>query len=156
MYFDDLTQEQRSYLTSAGGRKQVRDAAEQGGFVLEERADGMLAVDTEAIATDSKFPDDASTAKVAALLLLDQLAGSPAATAQLESVAAGLLARFPRWAMTYRDAHGPVKLLSDAVAVLAEFGLARCDGELVTPLPAAARYTVGTVRTPEPREELNP
>jgi uncharacterized protein (TIGR02678 family) len=153
LYLTDLSAEQRAYLTSAGGRQQLRNAAEQGGFALEERADGMLAVDADAIATDSKFPDDASTAKVAALLLLDELAGKPATAAQLEVRTAGLLARFPQWAKTYRDAEGPAKLLSDAVAVLAEFGLARADGTLVTPLPAAARYAVGAIRTPEPQEE---
>ncbi len=78
----------------------------QGGFILEERADGVLLIDADAIATDTKFPDDASTAKVAALLLLDELGGAPATRVQLEFRAAELLARFPRWAMSYRDAEG--------------------------------------------------
>jgi hypothetical protein len=37
--------------------------------------------------------------------------------------------------------------VSDALAVLAEFGLVKANGEVVTPLPAAARYAVGETRT---------
>jgi uncharacterized protein (TIGR02678 family) len=147
VYLADLSDEQRAYLASPGGRQQLRTAADLGGFTLEERADGMLLVDQDAIATDSKFPDDASTAKVAALLLLDHLAGAPSTTAQLELHATRLLAKFPRWAAAYQDADGPAKLVSDALAVLAEFGLVKANGEVVTPLPAAARYAVGETRT---------
>ncbi len=154
VYLSDLSADQRGYLASPTGRQLLRRAADQGGFQLEERAEGMLLVDTDAIATDSKFPDDASTAKVAALLLLDKLQGSAATTAQLEFHASELLARFPRWAKSYRDADGPAKLRSDAIAVLAEFGLVRTDADVVTPLPAAARYAVGTARTAQ--EETQP
>jgi hypothetical protein len=80
------------------------------------------------------------------LLLLDKLAGGPATTAQLEILMTELLARFPRWAMSYRDADGPAKLRADALAVLAEFCLTEVSGGVVFPLPAAARYTVGMAR----------
>jgi uncharacterized protein (TIGR02678 family) len=146
LYFRDLSDQQRSYLASPTGRQLLRRAADQGGFTLEERAEGVLLVDTDAIATDSRFPDDASTAKVAALLLLDKLAGGPATTAQLEILMTELLARFPRWAMSYRDADGPAKLRADALAVLAEFRLTEVSDGVVFPLPAAARYTVGIAR----------
>lgn len=153
VYVSDLSADQRAYLASPSGRRMLHSAADQGGFTLEERADGMMFIDTEGIATDSKFPDDSSTAKVAALLLLDKLQGTPATDAQLEFHTAELLARFPRWAMSYRDADGPAKLRADAVAVLAEFGLVSTDGDVVTPLPAAARYSVGAARTARPQEE---
>jgi uncharacterized protein (TIGR02678 family) len=156
VYTGDLPADQRAYLASPTGRQLLHRAADQGGFTLEERADGLMLIDTEAIATDTKFPDDASTAKVAALLLLDQLRGAPGTQAQLDFRTAELLARFPRWALTYRDAEGPAKLRADAVAVLTEFGLARVDGDLVTPLPAAARYAVGAARTAGPQEENQP
>jgi uncharacterized protein (TIGR02678 family) len=156
VYTGDLSADQRAYLASPTGRQLLHRAADQGGFTLEERADGLMLIDTEAIATDTKFPDDASTAKVAALLLLDQLRGAPGTQAQLDFRTAELLARFPRWALTYRDAEGPAKLRADAVAVLTEFGLARVDGDLVTPLPAAARYAVGAARTAGPQEEIQP
>jgi uncharacterized protein (TIGR02678 family) len=153
VYLHDLSADQRAYLASPTGRQLLNQAAEQGGFTLEVRADGVMFIDTEALATDSKFPDDSSTAKVAALLMLDKLQGAPATLAQLDFHATELLARFRRWAMSYRDAEGPAKLRSDAIAVLAEFGLARTDGEVVSPLPAAARYAVGAARTARPDEE---
>ncbi len=146
LYMDDLSDEERAYITSPTGRRLVREAADQGGFILEDRADGMMFIDADAIATDSRFPDDASTAKVAALLLLDRLR-EPCATEQLELAAAGLLARFPRWAKSYRDNDGPLQLVSDALVVLTGFGLVRVIDGLVYPLPAAARYAVRPARS---------
>src|SRR5262249_45058226 len=62
VYLSDLSADERAYLASPTGRQLLHRAAEQGGFTLEERADGAMFIDCEAIATDSKFPDDASTA----------------------------------------------------------------------------------------------
>jgi len=146
LYMDDLSDEERAYITSPTGRRLLREAADQGGFILEDRADGMMFIDADAIATDSRFPDDASTAKVAGLLLLDGLR-EPSATEQLELAAAGLLARFPRWAKSYRDNDGPQQLVGDALAVLTGFGLVRVIDGLVYPLPAAARYSVRSARS---------
>ncbi|GAA2963229.1 TIGR02678 family protein [Streptomyces enissocaesilis] len=144
LHRDDLTGAQLGYLTSPTGRQILRRAAEQAGFVLEERAEGFLLVDPDAIATDSKFPDDASHAKVAALLLLDTLTASPAGctSEQLAAEAESLLGRFPRWGKAYRTEGGAAALASDAVQVLAEFGLVRGEGGRVVPRPAAARYRV--------------
>jgi uncharacterized protein (TIGR02678 family) len=155
LYLDDLSAEERAYITSPTGRRLLREAADQGGFILEDRADGMMFIDADAIATDGRFPDDASTAKVAALLLLDRLR-EPSATEQLEIAAAGLLARFPRWAKSYRENDGPQQLVCDALAVLTGFGLVRVVGGLVHPLPAAARYAVGTARSADPDDEESP
>jgi uncharacterized protein (TIGR02678 family) len=152
LYLDDLSAEERAYITSPTGRRLLREAADQGGFILEDRADGMMFVDADAIATDGRFPDDASTAKVAALLLLDRLR-EPSATEQLELAAAGLLARFPRWAKSYRENDGPRQLVYDALAVLTGFGLVRVADGLVYPLPAAARYAVGAARSTDPYAE---
>lgn len=146
LYSDDLSGEERAYLTSPTGRQLLRRAADQGGFTLEERAEGMLLIDADGIATDSRFPDDAGTAKVAALLLLDRLHGT-STTEQLQIAAAALLAQFPRWAKGYRGSDGPAQLVADALAVLAGFGLVRVTDGLVRPLPAAARYAVRAART---------
>lgn len=146
LYADDLSAAQRAYLASPTGRQLVRRAAEQGGFILEDRAEGMLLVDPDAIATDSRFPDDASTAKVAALLLLDRM-GSTSTVEQLGISASVLLAEFPRWAKTYRDVDGPAQLVSDALDVLTGFGLVQAANGIVYVLPAAARYAVRAPRT---------
>ncbi|MEU6727131.1 TIGR02678 family protein [Nonomuraea wenchangensis] len=143
VHHDDLTPDQYAYAASPAGRRTIRRAAEEAGFVLEERAEGFLLVDPDAIATDSRFPDDGSPAKVAALLLLDPLiTGGPLTTARLADEAAGLLRRFPRWARSYRSRDGAARLAADALDVLARFGLARRTGDRVTALPAAARYRV--------------
>jgi uncharacterized protein (TIGR02678 family) len=148
LYFDDLPEDERGYLASPTGRQLLRRAAEQGGFVLEERAEGVLLVDVDGIATDTRFPDDAGTAKVAALLLLDTMDG-PSTIEQLHLAAAGLLEKFPRWAKTYQGEDGPQRLVTDALAVLVAFDLVRLTSGLVRPLPAAARYAVGSTRTTE-------
>lgn len=140
LYFAELTAEERAYLGTPTGRQLLRRAAEQGGFVLEERAEGVLLVDVDGLATDERFPDDGSNAKVAALLLLDVL-DEPRTTDYLQKATAKLLKRFPRWAKTYRGKDGVRRLTVDALAVLTGFGLVRIEAELVRPLPAAARYT---------------
>lgn len=158
LYFDELSADERAYLASPTGRQLLRRAAEQGGFVLEERAEGVLLVDPDGIATDGRFPDDAATAKVAALLLLDELPG-PTTREQLLRSGSALLERFPRWARGYRGADGVRELVDDALAVLASFRLVRVTrSELDVPLAAAARYRVREIRTTgsEPLGQLEP
>ncbi|MBE1576373.1 TIGR02678 family protein [Amycolatopsis roodepoortensis] len=147
LYFAELTAEERAYLGTPTGRQLLRRAAEQGGFVLEERAEGVLLVDVDGLATDERFPDDGSNAKVAALLLLDAL-DEPRTIDYLQKATAKLLKRFPRWAKTYRGRDGVRRLTVDALAVLTGFGLVRTEAELVRPLPAAARYTDRTEEAP--------
>ncbi|MGW0251690.1 TIGR02678 family protein [Nocardia goodfellowii] len=153
MYFEDLSADEHAYIASPTGRRLLRNAAEQGGFVLEERAEGVLFVDPDAIATDNKFPDDAATAKVAALLMLDTMPG-PTTVEQLARTAAEILERFPRWARTYRGDNGAQELASDAVATLVAFGLVRTTSAgLVIPRPATWRYRVGEIRASVEGEE---
>jgi uncharacterized protein (TIGR02678 family) len=146
VYLDDLTEDERAYLNSPTGRQLVRRAADEGGFLVEERAEGVLFVDPDGIATDSRFPDDGNNAKVAALLLLDGI-DSVTAAEQLRVAAGALLARFPSWAKGYRGDNGTHALVADALAVLSGFGLVRVADGLVHPLPAAARYAVGATRS---------
>jgi uncharacterized protein (TIGR02678 family) len=151
VYREDLSAAELTYLSSPTGRQLLRRAAEQGGFLLEERAEGVLFVDPDGFATDSKFPDDSSNAKVAALLFLDVVTASPAGVApeQLNAEADRLLREFPRWAKGYRGDDGREQLVADAVSVLFEFGLVRFSGEVVVALPAASRYVVTGARSSE-------
>ncbi|RVX40365.1 uncharacterized protein (TIGR02678 family) [Nonomuraea polychroma] len=143
LYRDELTPAQSAYAASLTGRQIIRRAAEEAGFVLEERAEGFLLVDSDATATDARFPDDSSHAKVAALLMLDLLVSSgPVTVARLDAEAAELLRRFPQWAKAYQSDGGGPRLAADALEVLMSFGLARHTGDQVTALPAAARYRV--------------
>jgi uncharacterized protein (TIGR02678 family) len=151
VYLDDLTDDERAYLNSPTGRQLVRRAAAEGGFAVEERAEGVMFVDPDGIATDHRFPDDGSNAKVAALLLLDSM-DPVMTTEQLRVTADDLLTKFPRWAKGYRGDNGARALMTDALEVLRGFGLIRITGGVVHRLPAAGRYGVAAVRSSEPRE----
>ena len=148
VYRDELTEAQLGYLASPTGRRLVRQAVEQAGFGFEERAEGFLLVDPDGLATDQRFPDDASHPKIAALVLLDHLvaAGGPVLDADLAERATALLARFPSWAKNYRSEDGAARLAADAVDVLCAFKLAVREGApddtVIRALPAAARFTV--------------
>jgi len=146
VYFADLDPEQRAFATSEAGRKVLRQAAEQAGLVLEERAEGVLLADPDGLATAERFPADSGVAEIAALHLLDDLAAAPdgRTDAQLRGTAESVLSKVSGTARIYRSADGPARLAADAVAVLVEFGLARRTGERVVALPAAARYAVGS------------
>jgi uncharacterized protein (TIGR02678 family) len=141
---DDLSDAELGYLISPTGRQLVRRAADEAGMDLEERAEGWLLVDPDGLATDTRFPDDGSHAKVAALALLDRINAEPGGSTpeQLTVDTAALLRRFPRWAKAYQDDDGPRRLRDAAVAVLTQFGLVRRAGPLVVGRPAAARYAL--------------
>jgi uncharacterized protein (TIGR02678 family) len=142
LYRTDLTDDELAYVTSLTGRQILRRSVEQAGFLLEERAEGFLLVDPDGLATDVRFPDDTSTARVAALLLLETLCAEPAGLLpeQLAEAGADLLRRFPQWARAYRSEDGAARLSDDAVRVLRDVGLARRAGGRVVACPAAYRY----------------
>ena len=140
---DELDHAELAYVTSPTGRRLLRDAARRAGMVLEERDEGWMLVDPDAIATDRRFPDDTHTG-AAGLLLLDALQRGPDGLTdeQLVRATAGILAREPSWARGYQSDDGADRLASDAVEVLLAFGLVRREGAVVVARPAAARYAV--------------
>lgn len=144
LYRAEMSTAELGYATSISGRSMMRKAAQTAGLILEERAQGWLVVDLGATATDWRFPDDSSTANVAALLLLDHLnaAEQPVPVAQAQEVARHRLAANPNWAKAYQTPDGAARLTDDAVAILVAMGLARADATEITRLPAAARYQV--------------
>lgn len=148
LYRADLTDAELAYATSPTGRRMMRQGAEQAGMVLEERAEGWLLVDPDAVATDQRFPDDGH-ANAAALILLDTLLASPQGLIDEQMVieADAVLRREPAWAQKYRTDDGAERLAEDAVAVLTAFRLARRSGGVVEALPAAARYALTAVTT---------
>ncbi|MGW1787010.1 TIGR02678 family protein, partial [Streptomyces sp. NPDC002143] len=158
LYRADLAEDELAYVTSLTGRQILRRSVEQAGFLLEERAEGFLLVDPEGIATDIRFPDDTSTARVAALLLLEPLCAAPAGMLpeQLAEAGAGLLRRFPRWAKAYQSEDGAVRLSDDAVRVLRDVGLVRRAGGRVVARPAAYRYRLTQTTSPDPDDEPGP
>jgi len=145
-YLDDLGPTERDYLASSAGRKWLRDRVAEAGLELEERAEGLLAVDPAGIATDRFFPAPHGNAHQLALLLLDRLARPPGA---LDPVAVrreveAVLDRFPGWARSHREGDGPERLAEEAIQLLIGFGLARREpGGEVTARAALARYRCG-------------
>lgn len=142
VYRDELNASQLAFLTSPAGRKVVQTGIGLAGCTLEERAEGFLVVDADAIATDTRFPDDDSNAKVAALLLLDRLAQGPARCEDLVEEVHELLTKFRDWAKAYQSDGGAGRLAADGLELLEAFGLARTESGVVSRLPAAARYAV--------------
>lgn len=148
VYQDELHTAELTYAASPTGRQILRKAAAEAGFEFEERVEGYLLVDPDAIATDVKFPDDGSHAKVAALHLLDVITDSsgPVPFATLRTATQRLLERDPNWAKAYRFDGGTARLAEESAGILCAFGLARRiphdDEEALLALPVAYRYTV--------------
>jgi uncharacterized protein (TIGR02678 family) len=151
-YVDDLSPVERDYLTSLSGRRWLRDRVAEAGFELEERLEGLLAVDPDALATDMRFPAPQGNAHQLALLLADRLIPlgidnrrrlGRLDPEQLRREVLGVLDRFPSWARAHRDGDGPQRLAAAAVDLLVAFGLARREHDgSVAALPALARYRV--------------
>jgi len=145
-YFDDLTPAEADYVATPSGRKWLRDKVADAGFELEERAEGLLAVDPDGIATDRHFPAPAGNAHQLALLLLDRLAQPPGSLEPraLRREVDGVLERFPGWARGHREGDGPDRLAEEAVDLLVGFGLAARDsGGAIVARPALSRYRCG-------------
>ena len=143
VYYEDLPDAVLDYLANPSGRRWLRDRVLEAGFELEERAEGLLAVDTDAFATDVVFPD-AGTIKQTALLLIDRFVttgrSQPVTRDELVDHVNGLLSQHTNWAKEYRDATGAERLVSAAVELLAQFDLVVPEADVVRPRSAIARY----------------
>jgi uncharacterized protein (TIGR02678 family) len=152
LYLDDLTAAERDYAASISGRRWLRDRAAEAGFDLEERSEGLLAADPDAVATDMRFPAPHGNAFQLALLLADRLVPTGVddrrilARLEPEDLRAEvdrILARYPAWARGSRDGDGPMRIAADAVDLLVAHGLVRRDPDKsVIALPALARYRI--------------
>lgn len=169
LHLDDCSDDEIAYLTSGAGRTWLRTRLGDTGFILEERADGLLAIDADRRATDDTFPAPGGTVHQMALLLTDALvevvdAGDgttvrrPRArtTAELTAATHHRLAEQTSWAKAYQDDGGAARLAAEATDLLASFGLARVDGDVVAGRPAICRYQPGdaTATEPEPTATL--
>lgn len=152
VHLDDLSPAEADYVASPSGRKWLRDRVAEAGLELEERVDGLLAVDPDGIATDLHFPAPHGHTHQLALLLADRLVTTDAlgrrhlgrlSRTQLGNEVEAVFRRFPGWARSRRDEGGPERLGREAVDLLVSFGLARRepDGAVVA-RPALARYRV--------------
>lgn len=151
LHFDELREEERNYLSNPAGRRWLRERVAEAGFVLEERAEGMVAVDPDHLATDVLFPAPGSNVKQVALVLTDVLVVDRLGDRELVDATVGdvvarvqrLMDDHPNWGKDYRaDPGGPARLASEAVALLASLQLVVVDDDRVRPRPAIARYAL--------------
>ena len=137
----------------------------EAGFELEERAEGVLAVDPEAIATDLQFPAPFGNAYQLALLLIDRLVTADAggrrtvgilSPTALRRAVADVLGDHPGWAKGQREGDGPALLAEEAVEPPASRSAwcARDEDGSVVGLPVVARYRVGEPITSPPSPSL--
>ncbi len=152
VHFDDIEPAIADYLTNSMGRKRIRDKAAEAGFELEERAEGIMAIDSTGTTTDLVFPSSLGTVGQLALLLIDALiVEKDGVERALTVLSADDLRRFtnrqlkkhPGWARSHREGDGPRLLAIAAAEMLAQFGLVSVDADgRVTARPALARYRV--------------
>ena len=147
LYFEDLGDDERAYLTWQRAYL-IRRLEEWTGLTVEVRREGLAAIDGDGRLSDVTFPATSSVAH-AALLFADELAGRLRGEAglavprgELVDVAERIFARH-RWTKAYREAASGAELLMDhALAYLESLRLVRRRPEGVEPLPAIARYRV--------------
>jgi uncharacterized protein (TIGR02678 family) len=160
VYADDLTETERDYLASISGRRLLRDRLAAAGFDVEERLEGILAVDPDAIATDRRFPAPHGNAHQLALLLADRLVTvaddgirvlATLGPSEIDAAVTDILGRFPGWARGSREGDGPRLLTEQALSLLHGFGLIlRHPDGAVQALPALARYAITEPVTSHP------
>ena len=88
LHLDECTDDERDYLASGAGRTWLRQRVAAAGLVLEERSDGLLAVDPAARSTDDTFPGPNGTVHQMALLLVDHLVSDTLADGAVLATAA--------------------------------------------------------------------
>lgn len=143
VHFDELDPDEADYARTLTGGRQITQAALQAGMVCEWRAEGIMWIDPDRIATDVEFPGSGGNVKQAALLLLDFLQAQPTASdIALEGEVHRLLDQHAKWAGEYRAVGGAARMAAEAVRVLEDFGLVRRDGPLVELRPAGRRYRI--------------
>lgn len=150
VYYDDLAPDARDWLDHSRGYV-YRLLEEDVGLGVERRREGLAAIDPRGRLSDTLFPDGASTAKHAALLLAEALAAEQRATgatriarAGVEELVRGLFEDFSErchWSKAYSgDEHGIAALTEDAMGLLEAFGLAAPDADGWCARPAIARF----------------
>jgi len=143
LYDADLTDVQRNYLSSQRAHL-LRRLADGTGFVPEVRAEGIALLDPTGEATDLGMPEEGTDGH-ATLLVAEHLAAAMRSGIDVTVHIRQIEEHVGRLAETYRAYWRKNvvagELATQAVARLAALGLVRVDGDLVTALPALARFS---------------
>lgn len=151
LYYDELSEPERAYLTRQRGFLTAR-ITELTGLVAEVRAEGIAMVDPDDQLTDVRMPEQGTRGHIT-LLLAEHLAASPdgATMPELTARLRELVAEHGGfWAKSARDPAAGEELVEAAVARLTALGLVNRDAESVRPRPALARYAVDAPVVLEP------
>jgi uncharacterized protein (TIGR02678 family) len=151
LYFDELSTDERAYLASQRGflLSQISQAT---GLIPEIRREGIAMLDPTGDLTDVGLPEE-GTYGHAALLLAEYLAayakekpGQPIGLIELHRYTAELIAEHrSHWRREAREAGAEVEIVEQTVVRLAALRLVRRTEGGVVPLPAIARYSLGTL-----------
>lgn len=145
LYESDLDAEARNYLSMQRPHL-LKVLIEATGLVAEVRAEGIALVDQERELTDYPMPEEGTDSHAALLLAgwlvehLRQNPNKPVPLAAVESHVAACAAMNPRWRRDARTSEGSLDLARRLVAVFVSLGLMRRNGDVLTPLPALARF----------------
>ncbi|MFC5182480.1 TIGR02678 family protein [Actinomadura harenae] len=145
LYYTDLTPEQRAYLDMQRGPL-LKRLTEATGFLAEVRAEGIALVDPTHEATDFGMPDEGTEGHATLLLaeyLSERLRDAAGATtvADAERRMTELITEHSgHWRKNTRDPGAERPLTAHALWRLEALGLVRLEGQVVTPLPALARF----------------
>jgi uncharacterized protein (TIGR02678 family) len=146
LYYDELSDAERAYLSSQRGFL-VRRLTDATGMAAEVRAEGLALLDPTGEATDLTMPEEGTDGH-ATLLLAKHLAehararpGEPVPLVALQAHLAELATEHrPRWRKGTDEPGAVAALCRQAIHRLEALGLARRDGGGVTPLPGLARF----------------
>ena len=144
LYYDELDEEETSYLASQRGALTAR-VGELTGLVAEIRAEGIAMVDPQDDLTDVRMPETGTDGHVT-LLLAEYLAVRPDRPVPLDELHRQVrelsAAHRSYWRRGAVDPGSEVELTAGALRRLEALRLVRQAGGGVTARPALARYAV--------------
>ena len=148
VYYDELSEAERAYLTSQRVPL-TRRLCEATGLVPELRAEGIALVDPADQLTDVRMPEQGTDGH-ATLLLAEYVAtrGSADVAALRKLVKALAKEHASYWRKTTREPGAENAIVAEALVRLVGLGLVRVAGDgpdaIVAPLPALRRFAVTT------------
>lgn len=164
VYLEALDEDSRSYFVHQRGPMAVR-LCEATGLVAEQRLEGLALTDEAGLLTDVPMPAEGTEAH-ATLLVAEFLARgarageqgtSAARLADIEEFLGRARETYGRyWRKSAREPGGERELAAVAVARLEQLQLLRRHADAYIALPALARFSLGEVVPPAPRQAAAP
>lgn len=156
LYFEDLSEEERAYLTSQRAHL-VKQVEEGLGLVAELRREGLAMVDEGGRLTDIGIPEEGTEGHLALLLaefLVKHARQAPGAVVPRSAIVAHVARLVAQYGEHWRkDARAPgaeESLADEALFRLQVLDLVRRTPEGVVPKPAIGRYALGPPKRARP------